>query len=149
MGRKKKKKKKQPKKKRQRTRHGLIQRHTLNEPKIQNLVTDNERGGRSQNTDNMTEDQLLKYYSNILEGYSPIDYNSPKPRQPGSEAVKLARQRRHNNPKPKPINLIVTTPSDNIREKLSFDGGRKSKRRRKKKRRRTIKKKRKKRKKKN
>ena len=144
MGRKKNKKAKQSKKKSKKKR-------TLNVPEIQKLVTDNERGGRSQNTDNMTEDKLLQHISGILEGYSPIGYNSPEPNfAPGSAAIDLARQRRRNNPKtkPEPINLIVTPPSDNIREKLSFDGGRKSKRRRKKKRRRTIKKKRKKRKKK-
>tara|TARA_B100000902_G_C27310877_1_gene918317 strand:- start:91 stop:561 length:471 start_codon:yes stop_codon:yes gene_type:complete len=156
MGKKKNKKAKQPKKKRQppevkRTRHGFIQRRTLNVPEIQNLVTDNERGGRSQNTDNMTEDKLLQHISGILEGYSPIGYNSPEPNfAPGSEAIKLARQRRGNNPKPKPKSKKMGTPSGaSFDRRLSFGGRRKSKRRRKKKRRRTIKKKRKKRKKKN
>jgi len=151
MGRKKKKKEKQPKKKRQppevkRTRHGLIQRRTLNEPKIQNLVTDNERGGRSQNTDNMTEDQLLQHYSNMLKNYSPMDNNAQRRGASAArEAIDLARQRRRNNPETKPEPKKMVTPSGaSFKRTLSFDGGRKSKRRRKKKRRRTIKKKRKK-----
>jgi hypothetical protein len=150
MGRKKKRKVKQPKKKR--TRHGFVKATGINEPAIRNLVTGNERGARSQFTDSMTADDLLKHNAEILKGYSPPMGNNPQPKfAQGLAAIDLARQRRRNNPipKPKPINMIVTPPSDHIRKKLSFDGGRKSKRRRKKKRRRTIKKKRKKRKKKN
>tara|TARA_B000000475_G_C15999793_1_gene448470 strand:- start:451 stop:924 length:474 start_codon:yes stop_codon:yes gene_type:complete len=148
---KKKKKKniKKPRKKQKRTRHSLIQRRTLNVPEIQNLVTDNERGGRSQNTDNMTADQLLKYYSNILEGYSPIGNNAQTNFAPVPEAVKLALDRRHDNPETKPESKKMVTPSvGSFKRRLSLGGRRKSKRRRKKKRRRTIKKKRKKRKKK-
>ena len=140
---KKKEKIKKPLKKQKRTRHSLIQRRTLNVPEIQKLVTENERGGRSQNTDNMTEDQLLQYYSNMLEGYSPIGYNSPKPDwAAGSAAKNLARQRRHNNPIPNPKSKNMVTPSSraSFDRRLSFGGRRKSKRRRKKKRRRTIKK---------
>ena len=130
-------------KKQKRTRHSLIQRHTLNDPPIQNLVSDNDRGGRSQNIDNMTEDKLLQYYSNILEGYSPIGYNSPEPDfAPGSAAIKLARQRRGNNPKPNPKSKKMGTPSGaSIDRRLSFGGRRKSKRRRKKRRKRKRKKK--------
>ena len=115
------------------------------------MVTDNERGGRSQNTDNMTADQLLKYYSNILEGYSPIGNNAQRRgASVAREAIDLARQPPRNNPETKPEPKKMVTPSGaSFKRTLSFDGGRKSKRRRKKKRRRTIKKKRKKRKKKN
>jgi len=144
---KKKRKKKQTKK---RSRHKIIGRRIYMPPEIKILVSDNERGPRSQFTDSMTADDLLQHYDEILKGYSPMG-NNPQPKfAQGLAAIGLARERRHDNPipKPKPINMIVTPPSDNIRKKLSFDGGRKSKRRRKKKRRRTIKKKKKKRKKK-
>ena len=151
MGRKKNKKAKQSKKKRQppevkRTRHSLIQRRTLNVPEIQNLVTDNERGGWSQNTDNMTEDQLLQHYSKMLDVESPFGYNSPQVQdQPGSAAKNLARQRRLTKPQPQPKSKKMGTPSGaSFDRRLSFGGRRKSKRRRKKKRRRTIRKKRKK-----
>jgi len=156
MGKKKNKKAKQSKKKRQppevkRTRHGFIQRRTLNVPEIQKLVRDNDRGGRSQNTDNMTEDKLLQHISGILEGYSPIDNNAQRRGASAArEAIDLARERRRNNPIPKPKSKKMRrdpTPSsgESFDGKLSFPGGRrKSKRRRKKKRRRTIKKKRKK-----
>ena len=156
MVRKKNKKPKQSKKKRQppkvkRTRHSLIQATwRVNEPAIWNLVTGNERGARSQFTDSMTADDLLKHYAEILKGYSPPMGNNPNPNfAPGSAAIKLDMQRRHNNLKPKPEPKKIVTPSrESFKRILSFDGGRKSKRRRKKKRRRTIKKKRKKRKKK-
>mgnify|MGYP001258384946 CR=1 FL=1 len=151
MGRKKNKKAKQSKKKRQppevkRTRHSLIQRRTLNVPEIQNLVTDNGRGGRSQNTDNMTEDKLLQHYSKMLDVESPFGYNSPQVQdQPGSAAKNLARQRRLTKPQPQPKSKKMGTPSGaSFDRRLSFGGRRKSKRRRKKKRRRTIRKKRKK-----
>ncbi len=150
MGRKKNKKAKQSKKKRQppevkRTRHSLIQRRTLNVPEIQNLVTDNERGGWSQNTDNMTEDQLLQHLGDMLKNYSPMGNNARTDFVPGSAAIDLARQRRGNNPKPKPKSKKMGTPSGaSFDRRLSFGGRRKSKRRRKKKRRRTIRKKRKK-----
>ena len=148
---KKKEKIKKPPKKQKRTRDSLIQRRTLNVPEIQQLVTDNERGGLPQNTDNMTEDQLLQYYSYMLEGYSPIDNNAQRRGASAArEAIDLARERRRNNPIPKPKSKKMRrdpTPSsgESFDGKLSFPGGRrKSKRRRKKKRRRTIKKKRKK-----
>ena len=149
MGRKKKRKVKQPKKKR--TRHGFVKATGINEPAIRNLVTGNERGARSQFTDSMTADDLLKHYAEILKGYSPPMGNNPNPNfAPGSAAIKLALNRRHDNPIPKPKSKKMVTPSGaSIKRTLSFDGGRKSKRRRKKKRRRTIKKKRKKREKKN
>lgn len=147
MGRKKIKKAKQSKKKRQppkvkRTRH----RRNLNVPEIQNLVTDNERGPRSSITDKMTPDELLRHYADILKGHSPPIGNNAQPNfAPGSEAIKLARQRRGNNPKSKPNPKKMVTPSGaSIDRRLSFGGRRKSKRRRKKKRRRTIRKKRKK-----
>ena len=140
MGKKKRKKKKQSKKKS--SRHNLIGRRIYMPPEIKILVSDNERGPRSQFTDSMTADDLLQHYDKILKGYSPMGNNAQPKFAPGLAAIDLARERRHDNPipKPKPINMIVTPPSDNIRKKLSFDGGRKSKRRRKKKRRRTIKK---------
>ena len=69
--------------------------------------------------------------------------NNLKPNfAPGSAAIKLALNRRHDNPIPKPKSKKMVTPSGaSIKRTLSFGGGRKSKRRRKKKRRRTIKKK--------
>lgn len=154
MGRKKNKKRNQSKKKKKkekRTRHRLFQATRVNEPAIRNLVTGNERGARSQFTDSMTADDLLKHYAEILKGYSPPMGNNPNPNfAPGSAAIKLALNRRHDNPIPKPKSKKMVTPSEeSITRTLSFGGGRKSKRRRKKKRRRTIKKKRKKREKKN
>jgi len=151
MVRKKIKKTKQSKKKRQppkvkRTRHGVVKATGINEPAIRNLVTGNERGARSQFTDSMTADDLLKHNAEILKGYSPPMGNNPQPNfAPGSAAIDLARQRRRNNPETNPESKKMVTPSGaSFKRRLSFDGGRKSKRRRKKKRRRTIKKKRKK-----
>ena len=158
MGRKKNKKRNQSKKKKKkekRTRHRLFQATRVNEPAIRNLVTGNERGARSQFTDSMTADDLLKHYAEILKGYSPpMGNNAQTNFALGSAAIDLAQQRRDNNPETKPKSKKMRrdpTPSSGARFKrtLSFDGGRKSKRRRKKKRRRTIKKKRKKREKKN
>lgn len=143
----KKEKIKKPRKRQKRTRHRFIQTRTLNVPEIQKLVTENERGARSQNTDKMTADELLQHYAEILKGHSPPMGNNAQRRgaSAGREAIDLARQRRRNNPETKPQPKKMVTPSGaSFKRTLSFDGGRKSKRRRKKKRRRTIKKKRKK-----
>ena len=138
-----KKKIKKPPKKQKRTRHSLIQKRTLNVPEIQKLVTENYRGPRSQNTDNMTEDQLLQHYSKMLDVESPFGYNSPQVQdQPGSAAKNLARQRRLTKPQPQPKSKKMGTPSGaSFDRRLSFGGRRKSKRRRKKSRKRKRKKK--------
>lgn len=148
---KKKKGKKEKIKKQKRTRHSLIKRRTLNVPEIQKLVTENERGARSQNTDKMTADELLQHYAEILKGHSPpMGNNAQTNFSQGSAAIDLAQQRRDNNPETNPKSKKMRrdpTPSSgaSFKRRLSFPGGRrKSKRRRKKKRRRTIKKKRKK-----